>query len=144
MKRCVGAACGVRDVFPAELANARLVVVSSDRLTLASPRRGPRPGHGSQNPATESASPGSSLHPSTVRRDERVRRNVDLVGNSPRTRRQKLHNNSVRSTTPIFLPILGLPPRFSSPLHSHRCGRFHGQKQGFSSRYCVKFCDKTR
>lgn len=54
--------------------------------------------------------------------------------NSPRTRRQKLHNNRLRSATPIVLPILGPPPPspqrripISAPLPRAEKGGFEGE-----------------
>lgn len=58
-------------------------------------------------------------------------------------RKQKLHNNRLRSTTPIFLPFLGPAAAFSSAQYSHRCGRFLGQKHGFPTIFRSRFSYKN-
>ena len=53
---------------------------------------------------------------------------ADLNTNSPRMRKQKLHNNRLRSTTPIFPSVLGPAAARSSAPCAHRCGRVLGGK----------------
>lgn len=76
--------------------------------------------------------------------DEKQREKAHFSRNSPRMRKQKLHNNRVRSTTPIFLPFLGPAAASSSALYSHRCGRFFWQKHGFPTIFSSRFSYKTR
>ncbi len=64
----------------------------------------------------------------------------DVERNLPRMRKQKLHNNRLRSTTPIFLPFLGPAAALSSAQYSHRCGRLLRPKRGFPTRFC---CDSA-